>query len=1239
MPSKRQVDAARSAAAPSDLSLWHLGAGLLLVGGALGATVGLPVSPWSADRLMWSVQTGLSAPGRLFTLAEALRSGAVPGGSVASSLPSAIDLELFFRSPSATQLGTAAAALSWIAWLLWLWLLGTTLLRVVVVVADRAGAGGRRVARLRAISDRVTLSIVKQAVDATLAGEMFLRAVAPASTPVTLQRMDYAVVQSTGGAEPRLVPCVPAVRILTMAPELGPGDVLYRVQPGDTLWTIAERFYGDPWAFKRIVDANLGREQPGGRTLRDARFISPGWQLVVPEPTQDIEVDADGHRWYTVRAGDTLWDISARLLGDAQRYPELFADNQDGDLGDGHVLTDPNLIWPGLRLRLPADPSEGDVAESPPSGPPPTPTPTAGSAPTPISDEPPAQPPAESEPNHGVEPAADGQAELTPVVVPPTVAAPGQVRPTPDGEPPDHLPSWVPADLEADLGIAGGLAGMALVAVAARRRRRTPPQPESDTRVDVHAFTLAEPAAVAAGRTAGSGDDPHGIVLGELLAGELLRHARIAELGSVQVVSVIGGRSGSTVALSASLEDRPLLEAAVRAQTQLARRVDVSRSPDQDVLVRLQRVRQEALARVAIQECPVLLCLGMLPDSCSYLASWHALGHVLAASQPGTTDAEEHLAALVATLAGQLAPSDLHLYMVAGPNTWLGQLAPLPHQQAVADPGDAAAVADLIGRLRTEVEHRQFAGGAQRGRELVLVARELADLQTSEDLAYLLAHGRRFGVRVLAATADGGLERGPLVDLFDSHLVFGLQDEEASLRLLGSPWALTLAEPGRVLVRIGRRKEVEVLGLHLTEEGRLDLLASMGIAEPTTVTAPEVREEEHQEEEPAQEQPDRNGDGVDVVVEPQSPEGATQASVEIPDLADGRAEPPPDSIPPATATALDEARPAAQSDGLVTPATGPESAVESDGGTPRTIVAPADCPERVGGLLGLAPLVVDCDEASVWSAEGRLTIGQSSPVEILLYLAAAPLLHQGRLAEWPGVNPEALLADVWAPRARDPDNRESAQTWLGKNLGRLQDELARAAGGIEAQIVLRRQGCLRLNEKVMVSDVEAFMAAIERARAAPAAEQLRVAEEAFAVRPSGLLTRVLRNPRAVGPKVDFYRWLGEPHWERAAGRLEALVRESALLMARASRDRGRQEEALTRYNEVLAEAPLERRAREGLLIAAAGTRDVIRLDQAWQQVCACLGGDDVDARLLYEKHRRELTPHSSNGKDVRSLEG
>ena len=90
-----------------------------------------------------------------------------------------------------------------------------------------------------------------------------------------------------------------------------------------------------------------------GRIFDRAGVIQPGWQLIVPEPTTAIETDADGQRWYTVRRGDSLAGISARLLGAEKRWPELYAANEGARLDDRHVLRDPRLIWPGLVLRVP----------------------------------------------------------------------------------------------------------------------------------------------------------------------------------------------------------------------------------------------------------------------------------------------------------------------------------------------------------------------------------------------------------------------------------------------------------------------------------------------------------------------------------------------------------------------------------------------------------------------------------------------------------------------------------------------------------------------------------------------------------------------------------------------------------------------------------------------------------------------------------------------------------------------
>src|SRR3982074_3076594 len=85
--------------------------------------------------------------------------------------------------------------------------------------------------------------------------------------------------------------------------------------------------------------------------------------------------------------------------------------------------------------------------------------------------------------------------------------------------------------------------------------------------------------------------------------------------------------------------------------------------------------------------------------------------------------------------------------------------------------------------------------------------------------------------------ARAGAERGPLVESFESRIVFGLADEEASTRLLGNDAAETLLGVGHLFARLGRRKEVEVLGLHLPEAGRRELFAAMGVDESPSSAA------------------------------------------------------------------------------------------------------------------------------------------------------------------------------------------------------------------------------------------------------------------------------------------------------------------------------------------------------------------------------------------------------------------
>ncbi|MET7396284.1 hypothetical protein ABZS66_22660 [Dactylosporangium sp. NPDC005572] len=70
---------------------------------------------------------------------------------------------------------------------------------------------------------------------------------------------------------------------------------------------------------------------------------------------------------YTVRRGDYLARIAADQLGDAGRWPEIFAMNRGTRFPVGGKLTDPDVIYPGWQLRLPRiQPATPPVVEVPP---------------------------------------------------------------------------------------------------------------------------------------------------------------------------------------------------------------------------------------------------------------------------------------------------------------------------------------------------------------------------------------------------------------------------------------------------------------------------------------------------------------------------------------------------------------------------------------------------------------------------------------------------------------------------------------------------------------------------------------------------------------------------------------------------------------------------------------------------------------------------------------------------------
>lgn len=69
-------------------------------------------------------------------------------------------------------------------------------------------------------------------------------------------------------------------------------------------------------------------------------------------------------RFVTVEPGECLWTLADRYLGDGDLYPQIADLNLGHRMDDGVVFSDPNIIYPGWRLELPADVLGGARAKS-----------------------------------------------------------------------------------------------------------------------------------------------------------------------------------------------------------------------------------------------------------------------------------------------------------------------------------------------------------------------------------------------------------------------------------------------------------------------------------------------------------------------------------------------------------------------------------------------------------------------------------------------------------------------------------------------------------------------------------------------------------------------------------------------------------------------------------------------------------------------------------------------------------
>ncbi len=1000
--------------------------------------------------------------------------------------------------------------LTTLAWAIWFWIVGSILLRLTVLIEEARNRGSAWARRLRAVSDRITLPVVRRVVDASLFAVVMLNvasrsapsaAAAPLPAVVEARSADNRSMLVMGGWDP------------SGPTQSDDGADHHTVQAGDTLWTISERFYGTGREYTRLVEANAGTQMTDGRWFTRAGVIHPGWVLIVPRASLAVDQGVDGHLVYTVEKCDTLSGIAARLMGDEARWPEIFDLNKEAaSTPDGQVLTNPDLIWPGLQLRLPGDAQghDGKAADDAI-----TVEPSPEPAPATNDDIPPTE-------EVAPDPLASSDSSETPVPQSetPAAAAPVERRPIVVANSPRPATSELPREL-----IYGGAAAAISAAVGgsvylARRRfrRSLRDAPVSRSELGYEAedgFAEGDVARVFVHRVHGAEVDPIARVAAEMLS--VLRSEGISEVG---LLTAHHGRRDIGLTVDAGLaEQSRIADLAPTIAARLGTGCDVQPTADHDLLIRLAatRLSELILPPAGLQdELPVLLPIGLAQRREPLYASWHETKHALVAGATGV-GVDAVLTSLLASLVVRRHPRDLQLWTIGARGTMAPQVLELPHQQRVCtDPEDSEAASQILEAVRQELERRisgRRTSQSALAADVVLVIGELADLlDDSIDLEVVLRDGAAYGIRVLASTSRTEEVSPDRIALFGTRIVMHVDDEEESVQLLGRPDAADLGADGDLLLQIGGRSPILLRGFRVASEHLDQLVDLMAEAydDDTLVQGSDP--------DAGQSRPDKT------VEEGLAPQGLSANPSTIPDASKadeeshGELDPSEMSASYERSVTVGRSARVKASDPLRSGSEltaeqktgGPIPAIASEQGQSNSDVPGSTSTLQSEGQAGLvtmleqrrAPALVQVrcfGVLEVTSGDRELTPeGSGGPRHKAWEILACLASHAER-----GMPKEKLLNALWPGVGS-----ESASSRLYSNLSILRSLLAEQVPGLPADVVRgdKSSGMYRLDSSLVWSDVQDFLALIHGARKLQPPDQKLAYEQARGLYRGDLLT-------------------------------------------------------------------------------------------------------------------------------------
>lgn len=216
-------------------------------------------------------------------------------------------------------------------------------------------ARGRALPRIRGIRWAQTVTGMLLAI---VFGASTATAVVPAASAQQLVTTARPVAGDAPAVHVQLSEAAPTA-VAERALQAAPGQRSYVVRPSDSLIRIAAEQLGDENRYREIFEANRGVPQADGHALTDVALLRPGWVLTLPGDAESAVVGE-----VRVRSGDTLSGIARDHLGDASRYREIFDINFGRPQSGRMPLAEPDVITPGMVLRL-QQPATADQAEPP----------------------------------------------------------------------------------------------------------------------------------------------------------------------------------------------------------------------------------------------------------------------------------------------------------------------------------------------------------------------------------------------------------------------------------------------------------------------------------------------------------------------------------------------------------------------------------------------------------------------------------------------------------------------------------------------------------------------------------------------------------------------------------------------------------------------------------------------------------------------------------------------------------